>query len=60
MALLSGRKKLNPAAEMSFLDHLEALRLSCAEHSTLFAVCDTAAGLEECLFTVLPRVGLVR
>ncbi len=40
--------------------HLAQLREYCAGNSAFFAVCDTAAGLEHCLFRQLPQMGLVR
>ena len=40
--------------------HLSELRDYCAQSAAFFAVCDTAAGLEHCLFRQLPRMGMVR
>ncbi len=40
--------------------HLETLEAECARGGAIFAVCDTAAGLEHCLFRQLPAVGLLR
>ncbi len=40
-------------------EHLEMARRECAANGALFSVCDTDLGVEHCLFTDLPRVGLV-
>lgn len=40
--------------------HLADLEAWCADHEATFAVCDTAAGLEQTMFTHLPRLGVLR
>jgi hypothetical protein len=40
--------------------HLDGLARDCGENEALVAVCDVDAGLDHCLFTQLPQVGLLR
>jgi len=40
--------------------HIQDLESECARGGALFAVCDTAAGLEHALFRQLPALGLLR
>jgi len=41
-------------------EHLTGLERDCLDNEALFGVCDIAAGLENCLFAYLPRIGLLR
>lgn len=56
--------RLTPAHLQSYrqalAEHIEGLEAACVENQSLFAACDVDAGLEHCLFSQLPRVGLLR
>lgn len=41
-------------------EHLRGLEDACADNESLFATCDVEAGLAQCVFTQLPRIGLLR
>lgn len=41
-------------------EHLADLERWCTENEAVFTACDTGAGLEHCLFTRLPQLGVLR
>ena len=46
--------------QSALAEHLQDLERDCADNEALFAACDVTGGLEHCLFSQLPQVGLLR
>ena len=45
--------------QQALREQVDHLGKECIEQGAIFAVCDTALGLDHCLFTQLPQLGLV-